>query len=519
MSLFDWLFKRLRPSAGEPTAPSGSPFAPKASSRVPPGGATLDAALDVSPFAPLSTQEAQAEAGNLERLWGSAFFGRVDIIPPVSDPRTRLIDRAMVGRGLISVEELAKIHRVGNEMERLRPSLASAALKAQGNVEQARRERAELKKRKQEEAAERRRLRAEAIVRRKATDIVFLGRGVSKGLAERQSNASKLTAAGLPVFSTPADVAQALGVSVPRLRWLAFRSEATERCHYVHFDVPKKSGGVRRLAAPKPALAACQEWILRNILDKLPASDSAHGFVRDRGAATCAAPHVGKAVVVNLDLKDFFPSITFPRIRGAFETLGYSPAAATVLALLCGEAPRRRVVDGEGREFHAAAGPLALPQGSAASPALSNLVARRLDARLSGLARKLGWTYTRYADDLTFSADEPAAAKVAYLMARVRHLAQDEGFQVNEAKTRVQRSGGAQTVTGVIVNERAGVPRKIVRRLRAILHRAKFEGLKAQNRENHPRFEEWVQGMIAYVSSINPEQAKPLREAFEALKR
>ena len=232
---------------------------------------------------------------------------------------------------------------------------------------------------------------------------------------------------------------------------------------------------------------------------------------------TNAAAHVGRLLVVNADLSDFFPSITFPRVRGVFRQLGYSPAVATVLALLCTESPRRTVTYA-GRPFHVATGPRDLPQGACTSPALSNLAARRFDSRLAGIAAKLGWTYTRYADDLTFSATgDQAEGKVGYLLARVRHIAADEGFAVNEKKTRVLRPGAAQTVTGIVVNERLGVPRDTVRRLRAILHRAKAEGLAAQNRENHPHFEAWVRGMVAYVHMVNPAQAAPLRAALEAL--
>lgn len=232
---------------------------------------------------------------------------------------------------------------------------------------------------------------------------------------------------------------------------------------------------------------------------------------------TNALPHVGKDVVVNADLKDFFPTITFPRVRGIFKQLGYSPAVATILALLCCDSPRRQVIYAD-KTFYVAAGPPALPQGACTSPALSNLAARRLDSRLAGISRKLNFAYTRYADDLTFSATgEDAGKLIGYLLARIRHVAQDEGFAVNEKKTRVLRQSTAQMVTGIVVNDRAGVRRETVRRLRAILHRAKFDGLAAQNRENHPHFEAWVRGMIAYVGMVNPAQARPLQEALDAV--
>src|SRR4029434_6840124 len=108
--------------------------------------------------------------------------------------------------------------------------------------------------------------------------------------------------------------------------WLAFHSEASAVTHYVRFQVPKKSGGLRELAAPHHDLAACQQWILVHILEKIPVAEAAHGSVPGRSTMSNAVPHVGRAAVVNLDLKDFFPSITFPRVKGMFQGLGYSAA-------------------------------------------------------------------------------------------------------------------------------------------------------------------------------------------------
>lgn len=367
---------------------------------------------------------------------------------------------------------------------------------------------------RQRRAAQRRAERAAAIAHRRATDIGYLGRGVSRGLSHRQSDAARLHAQGLPLLSAPADVAQALGITVPRLRWLCFHHEAPQRIHYTLYFVPKRSGGMRQLAAPHRTLARCQRWVLEHILARLPAAGAAHGFVAGRSTRTNAAPHVGQDVVVNLDLRDFFPSITFVRVRGAFHGLGYSWAASTLLALLCTEAPRLETARDQ-RRCYVAQGPRCLPQGACTSPALSNWIARRLDARLAGLAAQLGWHYTRYADDLTFSASGEPAARVAYLLARVRHIAADEGFAVHEAKTRVLRRHTAQTVTGIVVNDRPGVPRRLVRRLRAILHHARHEGLAAQNRAGHPHFESWVRGMIAYVAMVNPEHGARLARALE----
>ena len=259
-------------------------------------------------------------------------------------------------------------------------------------------------------------------------------------------------------------------------------------------------------------------WIFERIVSRLSAEPAAHGFLPGRSILSNARLHAGRAVVVNLDLEGFFPSIGFPRVRKVFERIGYSPAVATILALICTECPRRTVVL-DGTTYHVATGPRGLPQGACTSPGLSNQVARRLDRRLSGLAAKLGLAYTRYADDLTFSGDEGFEGRVGYLMAGVRHIAQDEGFAVNESKTRVQRRNAAQMVTGLVVNDRPGVRRDEVRRLRAILHRARTEGLDRQNRDNLPDFRAWLLGKIAFVRMARPEVGDRLLTDLEALDR
>ncbi|HZV04030.1 MAG TPA: reverse transcriptase family protein [Gemmataceae bacterium] len=508
-----------------PQPPSSPPPSPPPISPVPPPAAparrqaTLN--LDAGEFLPISRDELKEAAKDVRR--GGAWFGRRDLIPPAEDLRTKLIDRAMVTQGLLTPEQLAEIHDVGAEMDRVRPLVESletqAALAGEAAVQAERQRRAELKKRKKEEAAERKRQRAEAIAQRRATDILFLGRGVSGRLGERVSDADKLAEFGLPLLSTPAEVAAVLGLTIPRLRWLAFHTDVASRVHYVRFTVPKKSGGTRALHAPHRTLAAAQRWIFDHILRRLPVEPAAHGFQAGRSILSNAQQHAGRAIVVNLDLEDFFPSITFPRVRSVFHRLGYSPAVATIFALLCTECPRQ-VVEYAGKIYHVAVGPRGLPQGACTSPALSNQVARRLDRRLVGLANKLGLGYTRYADDLTFSGDETLQGRVGYLMARVRHIAEEEGYRINDKKSRVLRRNTAQMVTGLVVNERPSVRRRELRRLRAILHRARTEGLERQNREGRPNFLAWLQGKIAYVRMARPDiGAKLHAELQQLLKR
>src|SRR5262249_16037080 len=180
------------------------------------------------------------------------------------------------------------------------------------------------------------------------------------------------------------------------------------------------------------------------------------------------------------------------------------------------ECPRRRV-EYDGKPYLVGTGPRGLPQGACTSPGLSNQVARRLDKRLGGLAVKMGLTYTRYADDLTFSGPADLNARVGYLMARVRHIAAEEAFPLNEKKNPAVRQGAAQQATGLVVNDRPGVRRRDVRRLRAILHRAHTEGLEMQNREGRPNFPAWLRGKIAYVAMARPEVGARLRAALDAL--
>lgn len=492
-----------------------TPLAPR------PPDKTLEG-LDSGVFAPLSDAEIKKRMG--KRRFGFstiAAFGLRGKIPPVADERTLLIDRALVAHGLLSPEELKEIHETGEAYDKLRPSFQAKHLAETQAAEQALVEddatRAAARAARKAAAAERREQRARAIAERKRTDIRFLGRGVSGGLSDRRANVERLAAFGLPVLNEPAEIARALGLSVPRLRWLAFHSEASSITHYIRFSIAKKSGGFRELAAPHHDMAAAQQWILTNILDLLPVRDCAHGFVRGRNVMTNAVPHVRRDAVVNADLRDFFPTITFPRVRGIFESLGYSPAAASIFALICTESPRR-LVDYDGQKLHVATGPRALPQGACTSPALSNMASRKLDARLEGLARKTGWTYTRYADDLTFSASGETVANCSGLLGSLRRFCGEEGFTVNEKKTRVQRRNMQQSVTGVVVNQRPNVPRALRRRLRAILHNARTTGLAAQNTEEHPNFAMWLRGMIAWVSMTNPDEGRKLLEAFKGLK-
>ena len=508
---------RMSYPTGSPPVETARPStpAPNSTQSRPKNSVSNLSGLNTDKFAPISIDEALSATAKAD--WQSAYYDSRGVIPPANLPRIQVIDRTMVGMGLISDQELAQIHDIGETMLQVSSDAAFVANAGQRAVTESREERQRRREQKQADAEARRKQRREQVAQRRATDIVFLGRGVSRGLADRRSNIELLQSKALPILSSPADLAAAIGVSISLLRWLAFHSDAPTRVHYVSFDVPKKSGGLRRLSAPHQKLAAVQHWILTNILNLLPVHKSAHGFVAQHSVLTNAEPHVGAAVVVNADLSNFFPTITFPRVEGMIRKLGYSPAVATILALLCTECPRQTLKLGE-MTYYAATGPRVLPQGACTSPAISNQIAEKLDRRMSAMASKLNWKYTRYADDLTWSTNGKVTPSVGYVLARMRHIVDDEGFALNHAKTRVQRQSQQQSVTGVVVNDRMSVPRQTIRHVRAILYNARRTGLAAQNRDAHPHFRDWLSGMIGWISMVNREQGRKLQSELAQLK-
>lgn len=329
----------------------------------------------------------------------------------------------------------------------------------------------------------------------------------------------------LPIPST-ADLASCLGLRDEELAWFADEQRMNVRVasptlsHYHHRWVAKARGGWRLLEAPKPRLKRMQRWLLAEVLAAIPASDVAHGFVAGRSVRTFVAPHVGRAVVVRIDLADFFASVSRARVAATFRRVGYPWRVAAALAgLTTAPTPdgvlaahprdnvdlaQRFLTNARLRDAH-------LPQGAPTSPALANLAAWRLDRRLAGLAAGFGARVTRYADDLAFSGDEPFGRSLRFFVARVGAIALEEGFRVNHRKTRVMRQGRPQMLCGVVVNDTANLPRRERDRLRATLFNAARFGVESQNREGRPEFRRHLEGRVAWAAALNPGVGKRMK--------
>lgn len=313
---------------------------------------------------------------------------------------------------------------------------------------------------------------------------------------EEKACLNKLLYKGLPYifdlshFVDLCNFSKKCNVSEKQLRFfIRFKKSA-----YSSFDIPKRSGKLRRIDAPAKPLKCVQRWILDNILNKLNPGRFAHGFVPKRSIVTNARKHVRKDCVMCMDLKDFFPSIGLKRIQKYFKSLGYNDDISKDLAELCTYRFR-------------------LSQGSPASPMLSNLIAYRMDLTIANFCKKRRLNYTRYADDITISGRNILPRYKTLIRMKIAHC----GFKVNEEKTRVLSQGSCQKVAGIVVNKKPSVGRKYKRQVRAILHNILKNGPIVENRENHPFFKQQILGKISHIINVEPKLGNKLKERFYSI--
>ena len=280
------------------------------------------------------------------------------------------------------------------------------------------------------------------------------------------------------------DFANEARLSSGKIRYLSARAEM----NYKVYSVPKVTGGERRISQPSRELKAVQAWILRNILDKLSSSQCSKGFEIGTSILDNARPHIGSNYVLTIDLEDFFTNVAASKVYGVFSSIGYNKELSILLTNLC-------TYKG------------GLPQGAPTSPKLANLVCAKLDARIQGYAGPRGIVYTRYADDITFSAQ--TASKIQKIKQFINTIITDEGFKINKNKTVVCGTKRQKKVTGLIISENSvGIGREKHREIRAKLHHL-FSG-KSSNFDH-------VNGLLSYTYSVDKKSYNKLYSYISTL--
>lgn len=258
---------------------------------------------------------------------------------------------------------------------------------------------------------------------------------------------------------------------------------------YRTFEIPKKSGGKRQIEAPCKRLKEIQRWIKDEIVDKYVVSEYATGFRKNTSIVDNAKKHVGKELVINIDLKDFFPSVTYSDILLMFIYIGYRKDVAHLLTKLCTNANN------------------VLPQGSPASPSISNHILLKMDKRLGNLAASIGADYTRYADDITFSGNN----NISFIIPLVEQIIKEEGFQINKGKTRLQYSNQRQEVTGLIVNSKISVSKQIENEIKNALFFMKKYGVYNHMKHigcNKLFYREHLYGIAYFIKMVDKEKGE-----------
>lgn len=317
-----------------------------------------------------------------------------------------------------------------------------------------------------------------------------------------------------------AELADLLDCSHQQLKYWCQIAHPVQR--YRVFEIAKRCGDKRTIEAPSPVLQVLQNKLLQVLNAVYIPRAPVHGFVKTRNIFTNAVQHAHRAWVLNIDLKDFFHSIHFGRVRGIFRAKPFllsDPVAIAIAQLACSRDPNP--TDKVKRSAR-------LPQGAPTSPIISNIVCGKMDGELRRFAHEHGAIYTRYADDITFSVRrrgfpqaiatifEPEDGTIsAMLSGALTAIIESNGFTVNDAKIRIQPWKRSQRVTGLVVNQRPNIPRRFVRRTRAMLHAWEKYGLKdaervflekyaheCKNQKSLPSFQHRVRGNIAYIGQI-----------------
>lgn len=280
------------------------------------------------------------------------------------------------------------------------------------------------------------------------------------------------------------DLAFQLGLSRRLVYLLTVRTEH----FYYTFTIPKRRGGTRQIDAPYDALKGVQAWILRYILEPVALPPVATAFRRRKNLRDNVVPHQGHQFILCIDLEDFFPSIGANKVFSVFRSLGYTNFVSHLLTSLCTYRDR-------------------LPQGGVTSPILSNITCKRLDNRFSGYASRLFVSYTRYADDLTFSSNEPA--NLRKMLRFARRILPEEGFSLNESKTRFLGNRMPHLITGLIIGSQGvGIGANRKRLVRDLI----YNQLKASVQQTgSPELSNQIRGWFSLLNAVDKRAYDQLR--------
>lgn len=275
----------------------------------------------------------------------------------------------------------------------------------------------------------------------------------------------------------------------PAFAWFLVKGIAAGE-RYREKAIAREGKPPRIISIPDPVLKNVQRRILSRILNNIKINNAAHGFIKQRSIFSAMAPHAGKRIVVVLDIRDFFGTITAKRVFGMFRSNGFETRESAVLTKLSCYQDK-------------------LPQGAPTSPMIANIICRKLDSRLQGLTSKKGYSYTRYADDLIFSGDE----RLLRLLPLIRQIITEEGFGTAEEKFRIMRSGSRQQALGLNVNTIVSIPRKVRRLVRAMVHR------QLQTETLDESMMDFLYGHVGLMASAHPSQSRKLKRKLNKIRK
>lgn len=299
---------------------------------------------------------------------------------------------------------------------------------------------------------------------------------------------------------------------------------------YRQFKIKKKSGGFRQITAPRNRsfmfLLDCLNEIFKAVYTP---SQYAMGFTEGRSVVTNASQHKGANYVFNIDLKDFFPSIEQPRLwkRLQLQPFNFTVPLASAIAGLCCMKETREMPDGSRKDFYV------LPQGAPTSPIITNMICDKLDHRLGGLARRFRLNYTRYADDITFSSMHNVYKEHGEFRKELVRIITEQGFTINDKKTRLQKRGIRQEVTGITISDKLNVSQKYVRDIRNILYiwerygykvaeskfLPKYKAEKGHIKKGNPHLDNVIDGKLMYLKMVKGDTDSVYQRLYSQFQR